>query len=220
MNNFNNYDLVLNNNNTKTLILIKKEIQHEKIDDLYCNIDGLDCIWLAIFSCKYIIIFGSIYHSPDRKYDNIDLDLIYEHMDIIKDRYNDRNKKIIFYLNGDFNAKNPIWGSSKLDDRGMNLANWSSKNNLVIANDGSPTHCNVTTKKEAAIDLSLVSMEARRFIVRWKVHKDLSESYDFSDHYILESLFNFNPMVIVTPDRITWYFDEKLIDDYKIIMII
>ena len=38
MNNFNNYDLVLNKNITKTLILIKKEIQHEKIDDLYCNI--------------------------------------------------------------------------------------------------------------------------------------------------------------------------------------
>ena len=106
MNNFNNYDLVLNNNNTKTIILIKKEIQHEKIDDLYCNIDGIDCIWLAIFSCKYIIIIGSIYHSPDRKYDNIDLDCIYEHMECIKERFKNRKKKIIFYLNGDFNAKN------------------------------------------------------------------------------------------------------------------
>ena len=42
MNNFLNYDLVLNETNTKTIILIKKEFQHEKISDLCC-------IWVAIF---------------------------------------------------------------------------------------------------------------------------------------------------------------------------
>ena len=60
MANFRNYDLVLNNSNTKTLILIKSDIRHEKIVDLYCNIDGLDCICVAVFCCKYIIIIGSI----------------------------------------------------------------------------------------------------------------------------------------------------------------
>ena len=58
--------------------------------------------------CKYIII-GSIYHSPDRKYDNIDFNIIKEHMDIIKDRYKEKNKNIIFHVNGDLNAKNSIW---------------------------------------------------------------------------------------------------------------
>ena len=80
-----------------------------------------------------------------------------------------------------------VWGSSKLDDRCMNVANWSSKNNFIITNDGSPTHCNSTTGKEDAIDLSMVSMGARRFIARRKVRKDLSESFGFSDHYIVES---------------------------------
>ena len=145
MNNFSNYDLVLNSVNTKTLILIKREIQHEKIVDLNCNVEGLDCIWVAVFSCKYILIVGSIYHSPDGKYDNIDINSISEHMDIIKNRYKDKNKKIIFHINGDFNAKNTIWGSSKLDDRGMELANWMAKNNLECVNDGSLTHKNLTT---------------------------------------------------------------------------
>ena len=72
-----------------------------------------------------------------------------------------------------------------------------------------------TTGKEDAIDLSLINMEAKRFNVRWKIHKDLTESYDFSDHYILESLINFNPIVIEIPDRITWDFDEKLINEYN-----
>ena len=51
--------------------------------------------------------------------------------------------------------------------------------------------------------------------MRWKVHKELSEQYNFSDHYIMESLINLNPIVINIPDRITWNFDDDLIDEYN-----
>ena len=61
----------------------------------------------------------------------------------------------------------------------------------------------------------MISMDAKRFNVRWKVHKDLTESCNFSDHCIIESLINLNPIVIDIPDRITWNFNDKLIDVYN-----
>ena len=82
-------------------------------------------------------------------------------------------------------------------------------------NDGSPTHRNRSTGKEDAIDLTITSMESRKNIVRWKTYKNLTDSYNFSDRQIVESLINFNPIVIDNPDRITWDFDETLINDFN-----
>ena len=87
-----------------------------------------------------------------------------------------------------------------------------TKFNLVVANDGSR---HKGTGKEDAIDLTITSMESRRNIVRWKVYKDLSDAYNFSDHYLMESLINFNPIVNHNPDKITWDFDEKLINEFN-----
>ena len=215
MSNFNNYDLIFNVNNTKTIILIKKEIQHEKIDDLFCDIDGIDSSWLAVFSQKHIIIFGSVYHSPNREYENIDISIISNQMDMIRNRFKNENKKIMFMINGDWNAKNLMWGSTTTDTRGMNLANWMARNSMVHINDGSPTYRNATTGKEDAIDLTITSLEMKRFVVRWKIHKELSDSYNFSDHFIMESLINLNPIVFDVPDRITWDFDESLIGEFN-----
>ena len=134
---------------------------------------------------------------------------------IIKNRYKDRKKKIVFNLNGDWNAKHNLWGSTDTDNRGMNLLNWMTKSNLVFVNDGSYIHRHKVSGKEDAIDLSITSMDFRKNIARWKIHKDLTDSYNFSDHYIMESLVNFNPIVVVIPDRITWDFDEQLIGDFK-----
>ena len=214
MSNFKNYDIVYNKYNTKTVILLKKEFQHEKIDDLYCKIDGLDLSWLAIFSHKHIIIIGSIYHSPHRDYDNIDLTIINEHMEIIYNRYKNNKKKIIFYINGDWNAKHLMWGSTETDHRGLNLANWMARSNMDFVNDGSYTHIG-NNGKEDAIDLSIISNEGKRFISRWKIHKDLSVINNWSDHYIMETLIDLNPIVYDIPDRVTWNFDEDLIDDFK-----
>ena len=77
MSNFINYDLNFSVHNTKTVVLVKKNFKHEKIDDLYCNIDGFDISWIAVFAHKHIIIIGSVYHSPDELFDNIDLHIIF-----------------------------------------------------------------------------------------------------------------------------------------------
>ena len=114
----------------------------EKIVDLIYEIDGIDISWLAVYAHKHIIIIGSIYHSPDDMYDNIDLHIINEQMEIIKDRFKNENRKICFLLNGDFNAKNLIWGSSRTDNRGLNLANWIAQYDMDYLNDGSPTYKN------------------------------------------------------------------------------
>ena len=84
-----------------------------------------------------------------------------------------------------------------------------------MINDGSPTHKNKVSGKEDAIDLTITSMESRKNIVRWKTYKDLTDSYNFSDHYIMESLINFNPIVIDSPNKITWNFDESLIKEFN-----
>ena len=94
-------------------------------------------------------------------------------------------------------------GSTKCDNRGMNLLNWMAKFNLTMMHDGSPTHRHKGSGKEDAIDLAITSIESKRNVVRWKIYKDLTNAYNFSDHYLMESLINFNPIVINNPDKIT-----------------
>ena len=58
-------------------------------------------------------------------------------------------------------------------------------------------------------------MDYKKCASRWKIDKNLSESYNFSDHYIMEILFDFNPMIYDIPDRITWNFDENKIKIFQ-----
>ena len=214
MSNFNGYNLVQNEHNSKTLIIYKKNLWHESLDDIGCDIDGIDSSWLAIFDQKIIIIIGSIYHSPDRKYD-FNYDILSRNKELIIQRYKNDNRKILFQINGDFNSKHDIWGSSITDDRGINALDWTGKEHLHVINDGSPTYINSTSMKEDALDLSLISLEHRNTVARWKVHKDLRQRHNFSDHYVLEILLKVNPIMNDTPDRITWNFDENKIDEFN-----
>ena len=59
---FHNYNVMINPNNTKTLIIFKKELKHEKLHQFNCNIDGLDVTWLAVFTRKYIGQFHDNFH--------------------------------------------------------------------------------------------------------------------------------------------------------------
>ena len=56
---------------------------------------------------------------------------------------------------GDLNAYSPQWGCSRLDARGRVLESFIDQTNLVLLNDGSPTHPNVIN--DTAIDLTLCS---------------------------------------------------------------
>jgi len=56
---------------------------------------------------------------------------------------------------GDFNAYSPMWGCNNLDARGRNIETFIDQANLILLNNGAPTHPNNTN--DTAIDLSLSS---------------------------------------------------------------
>lgn len=58
-------------------------------------------------------------------------------------------------LMGDFNAYDPLWGSTSSDSRGRHVANFVLNNNLNVLNDGSPTR--KTLFSETCIDLTFVT---------------------------------------------------------------
>ena len=62
--------------------------------------------------------------------------------------------------------KNPNWGSTKLDDRGMNLAIWI---NLTITNDGSPTHCNSIDLSDGKYTKIYLNHMIFQIIIYWKL---------------------------------------------------
>ena len=212
---FHNYNIMINKNNTKTMIIFKKELKHEKLYQFNCELDGLDVTWLAIFTRKYIVVIGSIYHSPNKEYDNYKYNIISQHMKDICKYYNNDNRKVVFNINGDFNSKHICWGSNETDKRGNNAMDWITSENLYILNDGSPTYINSHSKIENVLDLSLISMDIKNNVERWSIHKDLRINYNFSDHYVLQTLVNINPIFVITPNKITWNFDKSKINDFK-----
>ena len=168
---FHNYSIIDNPNNTKTLIIFKNELQHEKLDDIYCPNNGLDVSWLAIFCPNYILVIGSLYHSPDHDFDNIGYNIITQHMKIIENRYKDDKRKVVYCINGDFNSKHELWGSDETNQRGLTAMEWATNNNFHIVNDCIPTYVISVSHKENVLDLTLVSMELKSNIAKWNILK-------------------------------------------------
>ena len=85
-----------------------------------------------------------------------------------------------FLILGDFNAHNPIWGSNSdpICRKGKTVEDFLTKTNLCILNDGSPTHIDIRSGKESAIDLTLCSSDIAADL-QWSTIKDPHQS----DHY-------------------------------------
>ena len=49
-----------------------------------------------------------------------------------------------YLLCGDFNASHEVWGSCQSNQRGRKLLEWAVENNLLVLNNGSPTHYHCT----------------------------------------------------------------------------
>ena len=62
-----------------------------------------------------------------------------------------------FLFCGDFNAAHEVWGSKKSKYRGGLMLEWAVDNDLLVLNDGSPTHYHNTTGSFTAIDVSFAS---------------------------------------------------------------
>ena len=77
---------------------------------------------------------------------------------------------------GDFNAYSPLWGCASTDARGRAVETFINTSDLILMNNGTPTHPNINN--DSAIDLSLCS-PAISLDFEWNVIPSL---YD-SDHF-------------------------------------
>ena len=198
----------------KALILYKsclKVIIFDRLERIVTK--GLDISWIAIETERNYFVIGSCYHSPshDAEYSNIT-----HQMNYITDQLKPTKREIVFSINGDFNAKNTIWGSTKTDVRGQYCCDWIGINGLDYLNTGTITHVN-KSKKEV-LDLMTISNENTNMVKRWSVHRDFPVYFDkvksknipFSDHYGLIAVINVDPICHKVIDRITWNLQPKL----------
>lgn len=80
---------------------------------------------------------------------------------------------------GDFNAHNVIWGSETTDKRGKLIENLTNNEQLIILNNGQPTHVSANGTF-TTIDLALSSPSVANFFNTYV----LEDSYS-SDHFPL-----------------------------------
>ncbi|KAG5865406.1 hypothetical protein JTB14_013578 [Gonioctena quinquepunctata] len=142
-----------------------------------------------------------------------------------------------YVIVGDFNAHNPIWGSTRIDTRGRIVDNFIDEMNLVILNSGEGTYLNLRSNSLSVIDLAFCSPTLAPSI-QWKCLGDhltdhFSISIEFASRYITQSiprkwkldkanwpLYKENIIQIQTPmddvDRSTRFISDKIIDAAKI----
>lgn len=116
-----------------------------------------------------------------------------------------------FILLGDFNSHNTIWGSNKSDTRGRQMENIIDEEDLIILNNGQPTHFNMSNGRLSAIDLTLCST-AIAPKCNWGVLEQLHDS----DHFPI-LLYVDCPHSI--PDSfarsLKWNYDKANWEQYK-----
>ena len=83
-----------------------------------------------------------------------------------------------FILLGDFNGRNPLWGDTLSNQRGVVLESIFQEREVAILNDDAPTHLHIPNGTFSNIDLSIVSANIALDFT-WRVMEDLHGS----DHY-------------------------------------
>ena len=78
-----------------------------------------------------------------------------------------------FFLVGDFNAHNPLWGSTRMDRQGKGkiIEDLLTQTDMCFLNDGSPTYMCPATLKVSCIDLTLCDPTTRSDFT-WSVLED------------------------------------------------
>lgn len=82
-----------------------------------------------------------------------------------------------YIILGDFNAHNPIWGSSHLDPRGRLVEDFVYENGIILLNTGEGTFLNSRSNSFSAIDLTMCSPSLCPR-TSWKILDD----HLYSDH--------------------------------------
>lgn len=156
---------------------------------------GEGFVWVAVGDLQ---IF-SVYISP-----NVPLHRFINFLDGLKVALiNSKYNKVI--VGGDMNAKSFSWGSTREDDRGTTLAEWSVEMRMEIVNRGdTPTF--VRGEYSSLIDVTLSTRNMYTKIVNWRV----SDEENMTDHqYIFYDILDMNPERNKENQEIKWKYNEK-----------
>ena len=189
------------NNSSKqgVAILIKKCIPHRHIP---CNLNiATICVEINI-DFNFLIL--NSYISPQQRFSNSDLCSI------------SSIATIPFFLLGDFNAWSPFWGSSKSNDRGKIIEDFVICEDLMVLNNGSPTHLS-THGTFTTVDLSFCSP-----ILASKCTWETLENLHGSDHYPVNILLastlkyeHIKPQKKFKTDLANWSYYQNLCVDFS-----
>ena len=215
----------------KTIILYKSDLNITTFNHFnQISQNGLNISWIGIITHRKIIVIGSCYHSPNF---NCTYEEIIFQKNKIKKELKKYKKKIIFNINGDFNSKHLIWGSTETDRRGEYLLDWMGENGMSFLNNGDYTHTKVNGGKDV-LDVMLMDINEQDIVTDWSCHSVFSTrkrhtpqgmvTIPFSDHRGMICTLNLDPMYNERPDKICWNLDEskkkKLQDEIKHKMIL
>ena len=200
----------------KTLIMYKSTLDVTRFDHFpKISTVGLDVSWIAVNTSRKIIIIGSLYHNPGDKCEYTEIG---NQIRRIKRELKHYNKDIIFSINGDYNAKHEIWGSTITEPRGENVLDWIGENHITYLNNGDWTYKASNGKKDV-LDLMTIDMNHQNLVDKWTCHTVYSTrtkvtfngttTIPFSDHRGMIADLTLDPKINEKPDRITWNFDES-----------
>ena len=213
----NGYEKIEKFGNTKTAILYRSDvdvISLDHIDNISQN--GLDTSWIAVQAERSIVVIGSIYYSPSY---NCQYDEVAGQIAQIRNELKTTSKPIIFMINGDFNAKNELWGSTETDQRGQILSDWMGSYGFTYLNTGEYTH--ISRNGTDVLDLTIIDSNHRNIVKSWSVQKlparvnKYNKYVKFSDHRCMITQFNFDPKIKEQPSKIAWNLDEKKVEEFN-----
>lgn len=112
-----------------------------------------------------------------------------------------------YILVGDFNAHNPLWGSTSYNPKGRTVEDVVNNSDLVLLNNGQNTRFNKHTGGFSAIDLSFTN-SSLAMQIEWSVYNDLCNS----DHFPI--FVTFVNSTHVQTRRPKWLLDKANWPDY------
>ncbi|CAD7004082.1 unnamed protein product [Ceratitis capitata] len=153
---------ICTNNSSKqgVCLMIKKEIPHKRLDTR-SNISAI----AVEMNIGFKITVISLYIPPSQNFTSTD----------ILSTLNNISTPLI--LMGDFNSWSSLWGSTTGNSRGKAVEDALLASNLIILNDGSPTHFS-THQTFTNVDISFCSASIAPKC-SWEIYKDLWGS----DHF-------------------------------------
>lgn len=179
---FNNYNIIHNYNQLATqgvAFLIKKETKYTQIN-LTTNIQAI----AITINIPHTVHICNIYIHPTQNINEIDLQNLIDQLP---------QPRLIL---GDFNAHNPLWGSTTKNPKGTTIENFINNNALICINKNEFTYFHPSSGTATKIDLTL-SNPSIATVLTWRTLEQLQ-----SDHVpILISTFKHNNNTTYPPSN-------------------